>query len=285
MRYDYHNYLRTALNPARHYLNDESLSFQNMVGEYDGSLYAYFKVQDEKVIYRDKEALSVYRSDFLQISMLARDGSGVKNYVVAPYGPEPIYPYEVESDYSNPEYEGRITGQWYETADGYEIELQIPMQMLGERLGFTIFDVDDISQRTISTVVATYKVADAERLGSLRLPTPEIDRIVAGMNHNNSRIQVVDFSGRVLLTVGDIQSATGLQLAKSTSDNEENKYWELLQSQIFRPLYDRFLIQPTYDFIDELYSAVTREGEPLNSALTGVPLTQFRTLTDTQTRI
>ena len=82
-----------------------------------------------------------------------------------------------------------------------------------------------------------YKVADAERLGSLRLPTPEIDRIVAGMNHNNSRIQVVDFSGRVLLTVGDIQSATGLQLAKSTSDNEENKYWELLQSQIF--LIDR----------------------------------------------
>jgi len=285
VKYDYHNYLRTALNPARHYLNDQSLSFQNMVGEYDGSLYAYFKVQDEKVIYRDKEALSVYRSDFLQISMLARDGSGVKNYVVAPYGPEPIYPFEVESDYSNPEYEGRITGQWYETADGYEIELQIPMQMLGERLGFTIFDVDDISQRTISTVVATYKVADAERLGSLRLPTPEIDRIVAGMNHNNSRIQVVDFSGRVLLTVGDIQSATGLQLAKSTSDNEENKYWELLQSQIFRPLYDRFLIQPTNDFIDELYSDVTREGEHINSALTGVPLTQFRTLTDTQTRI
>ena len=90
VRYDYHNYLRTALNPARHYLNDHSLSFQNMVGEYDGSLYAYFKVQDEKVIYRDKEALSVYRSDFLQISMLARDGSGVKNYVVAPYGPEPV---------------------------------------------------------------------------------------------------------------------------------------------------------------------------------------------------
>ena len=97
------------------------------------------------------------------------------------------------------------------------------MQMLGDRLGFTIFDVDDLIERSVSTVVATYKVADAERLGSLRLPTPEIDRIVAGMNHNNSRIQVVDFSGRVLLTVGDIQSATGLQLAKATSGNERNE--------------------------------------------------------------
>ena len=105
------------------------------------------------------------------------------------------------------------------------------------------------------------------------------------MNHNNSRIQVVDFSGRVLLTVGDIQSATGLQLAKATSDNERNEYWEFLQNQILSPLYDRFLVQPSNDFIDELYSDVTREGEHINSALMGAPLTQFRTLTDTQTRI
>ena len=283
--YDSQNYLRTSLNPARHYLNDDSVSFKNMVGEYDGSLYAYFKVYDDKIIYRDREALSVHRSDFLQITMLDIDGSGITKYVIAPYGPEPIYPFEVEDDYSNPAYEGRITGQWYETSTGYEIELQIPMQMLGDRLGFTIFDVDDLIERSVSTVVATYKVADAERLGSLRLPTPEIDRIVAGMNHNNSRIQVVDFSGRVLLTVGDIRSATGLQLAKATSDNERNEYWEFLQNQILSPLYDRFLVQPSNDFIDELYSDVTREGEHINSALMGAPLTQFRTLTDTQTRI
>ena len=283
--YDSENYLRTSLNPARHYLNDDSVSFKNMVGEYDGSLYAYFKVYDDRIIYRDREALSVHRSDFLQIAMLDRSGSKITKYVIAPYGPEPIYPFEVESDYSNPIYEGRITGQWYETASGYEIELQIPMQMLGDRLGFTIFDVDDLSERSVSTVVATYKVADPERLGSLRLPTPEIDRIVAGMNHNNSRIQVVDFSGRVLLTVGDIQSATGLQLAKAPSGHERNKYWEFLQYQVLRPLYDRFLVQPSNDFIDELYSDVTREGEHINSALTGAPMTQFRTLADTQTRI
>ena len=91
------------------------------------------------------------------------------------------------------------------------------MQMLGDRLGFAIFDIDDPIERSINTVVATYQVPDAERLGSLRLPTPEIDRIVAGMNNNNSRIQVVDGSGRVLLTSGDIQSASGLKLARSIS--------------------------------------------------------------------
>ena len=116
--------------------------------------------------------------------------------------------------------------------EGYEIELQIPMDMLGDRLGFAIFDVDDQVQRNVNTVVATYRVANAERLGSLRLPTPEIERIVAGMGHNNSRIQVVDRNGRVLQSVGDIQSATGLLLTSAPDEAPINKYWLYLQNKI-----------------------------------------------------
>ncbi len=283
--YDHRNYLRTSLNPARYYKNDDSVKFKNMVGEYNGSLYAYFKVVDDSLVYRDREALSLFRNDFLQITMLSINGTGISNYVIAPYGPEPIYPFQVGDDYSNPTYEPRITGQWYELDDGYEVELQIPMEMLGNRLGFTIFDVDDIEEREITTVVATYKAANSERLGSLRLPTPEIDRIVAGMNHNNSRIQVVDLSGRVLLTAGDIQSATGLELARLPEEAPENKYWGYVQNRILDPLYYQILSKPSNDFIDELYSDVTREGAHINSALQGAPLTQFRTLADTQTRI
>ena len=51
VEYDKRNYLRTLLNPARHYTNDDSVHFANMVGEYNGSLYAYFKVQDDHVVY------------------------------------------------------------------------------------------------------------------------------------------------------------------------------------------------------------------------------------------
>ena len=285
VEYDKRNYLRTLLNPVRHYANDNSVHFAHMVGEYNGSLYAYFKVQDDHLVYRDREALSVHRSDFLQITMLSQDGNKIVRYVIAPYGPEPIYPFEVESDYSNPIYEGQITGQWYETDGGYEVELQIPMQMLGDRLGFAIFDIDDPIERSIKTVVATYQVPDAERLGSLRLPTPEIDRIVAGMNNNNSRIQVVDGSGRVLLTSGDIQSASGLKLARSISEEPVNKYWLYVQNRILDPLYYQLLIKPSNDFIDELYSDVSREGDHINSALQGLPMTQFRTLANTETRL
>ncbi len=285
VEYGRQDYLRTTLNPARFYRKDNSVQFKSMVGEFDGFLYAYFKVTDEHVVYRDEDALTVHRSDFLQVSMLSTEGDVLNRYVIAPYGPDTIYPYRVQDDYTEPAYEERIVGQWYETELGYTVELRIPMEVLGERLGFAVFDVDDPVNRQISTVVATYQVDDGKRLGSLRLPTPEIDRIVAGMGHNNSRIQVVDRSRRVLLTVGDIQTATGLQLPDTSGGREANKYWLYAQNRILDPLYYRILAKPSNDFIDELYSDVSREGAHIDSALQGLPLTQFRTLADTETRL
>ncbi|MEE3142845.1 MAG: proteobacterial dedicated sortase system histidine kinase [Pseudomonadota bacterium] len=285
VEYGRQDYLRTTLNPARFYREDNSVQFKSMVGEFDGFLYAYFKVTDEHVVYRDEDALTVHRSDFLQVSMLSTEGDVLNRYVIAPYGPDTIYPYRVQDDYTEPAYEERIVGQWYETELGYTVELRIPMEVLGERLGFAVFDVDDPVNREISTVVATYQVDDGKRLGSLRLPTPEIDRIVAGMGHNNSRIQVVDRNRRVLLTVGDIQTATGLQLPDTSGGGEANKYWLYAQNRILDPLYYQILAKPSNDFIDELYSDVSREGAHIDSALQGLPLTQFRTLADTQTRL
>ena len=285
VQYDNRDFLRTTLNPARMYVDDDSLQFESMLGEYNGFLYAYFNVTDDKVVYRDQDALTVYRSDFLQISMLSKEGNDVTRYVIAPYQAEPIYPFRVNEDYTDPTYEERIIGQWYDTNFGYVVELRIPMEMLGDRLGFAVFDIDDPVNRSVNTVVATYRMDDAERLGSIRLPTPEIDRIVAGMGHNNSRIQVVDRSGRVLLTAGDIQSATGIQLTPIESGVPINKYWLYAQNKILDPLYYQLLTKPSNDFIDDLYSEVTRGGAHINSALNGTPLTQFRTLADTETRL
>ena len=281
--YDKADYLRTPLNPARIYANDDSLSFRSMVGEHNGSLYAYFKVRDDHIVYRSRESLSVISSDFLQVSMLSADGRDVQRIVVAPHEPEFLYPFRVDEDYGEPVYEERISGQWYEVDGGYEVELQIPMDMLGGRIGFAIFDVDDPVERDIATVVATHKSLAGERLGSLQRPTPEIDRIVAGMGRSNSHIQVVDRLGRVLLTVGDIQSATGLIL--SNINTQDDGYWAFFQNNVLSPLYNLILTQPSTNFIDDLYSEVAREGDHIAAALNGEPFTRFRELQDTQTMI
>ena len=130
VNYDNRDYMTTSLNPSRMYDQEGTLSYKNMVGEYNGSLYAYFKVRDDKIVYRSRDALSVHRSDFLLLSMLSPEGSGIDRYVIAPHEPEFLYPYKVRSDFTDPVYEDRISGQWYETENGYEVELRIPMEML-----------------------------------------------------------------------------------------------------------------------------------------------------------
>lgn len=285
VRYDNRDYLRTPLNPARNYDKEDSLHFNAMVGEYNRSLYAYFRVVDDSPVYRSRDALSLTRSDFLHIAMLGPEGHEINHFVIAPHEPEFLYPFKVNADFSEPKYENRISGQWYATEKGYEVELQIPLDMLGSKLGFAFYDVDNTESRQVETVIATSNVNSSEGLGSLLRPTPEIDRIVDGFGESGSRIQVVDVTGRVLLTAGDIQTATGLMLANEDSDAYANKYWGYLNEGILKPLYYRVLTKPSNDFIDELYTGVTREGAHIDSALAGMPQTQFRTLTDTQTRI
>lgn len=285
------NTIATQLNPqsefSRYYHNDESLNFKLLLGEHNRFLYAYLKVVDNNIVYRSPDSLSIHRSDFLQISMVSRDDR-LRRYVISPRGPEFIYAYEIGEnlrDIGSLTHEERISGQWYETDDGYIVELRLPLSMLGDKLGFAIYDVDDPETRDVTAVVATSDVNNAERLGSLLRPTPEIDKIVEGMGHTNSRIQVVDRGSRVLLSVGDIQSATGLSIASETEREPANRYWSYIEERILHPVYYRLLTKPSNDFIDDLYVGSTLAGSHLSAALSGEARTQFRTIDENQTRI
>ncbi|MAM71886.1 MAG: proteobacterial dedicated sortase system histidine kinase [Gammaproteobacteria bacterium] len=264
----------------------DPLSFRLMLGEYNRSLYAYLRVIDENVVLRSQESLRVDRSDSLRLAVVSGDGV-FERYVIAPYDDEFIYPYRISNDITDVsalQYEPRITGRWTRTAEGYEVELRLPLEMLGNKLGISVFDVDDMQQRSVAAIVSTSGINNAEALGTLRRPTPEIDRIVAAMGLSNSRVQVVDRSQRVLLSEGDIQNASGLVLDNSEQQNQGG-LWNGIRNSLLRPIYDQLLSQPTSSFVDELYQGGTLEGDHIISALRGVPNTTFRTLEDSQTRI
>ena len=285
------NTIATPLNPqsefSRYYHNDASLNFKFLLGELNRFLYAYIKVVDNNVVYRAPDSLSIHRSDFLQISMTGPDDV-FRRYVISPRGPEYIYAYQIGNDLRDIgalRHEDRIVGQWYETLDGYAIELRMPLTMVGSKLGFAIYDVDDPATRAVTAVVATSDVNNPARLGTLQRPTPEIDKIVEGMGYTNSRIQVVDRTSRVLLSVGDIQTATGLALASDQPAVSSNPYWAYIEEKILHPIYYQILSKPSNDFIDELYVGSRLEGAHISSALMGEAMTQFRTIDDNQTRI
>ena len=87
------------------------------------------------------------------------------------------------------------------------------------------------------------------------------------MGHNSSRVRVIDRSQRVLLSSGDIQTATGLML----EDEPRSGPWVWVKEKVLRGLYDRLLRQPTDSFVDDLYAEGTLEGDNVISALTGAP--------------
>ena len=256
----------------------DPLSFRLMLGEHERSLFIYFRVIDEHLVLRDRDGLRVDRSDSLRLSLVNRDGV-FERYVMAPYDDLVIYPYRIDTeviDVSSLMHEPRISGRWRVIAEGYEVELQLPVEMVGNKLSLAVYDVDNPASRLVAAIVSTSGMEIPRELGSLRRPTPEIDRIVAGMGHTNSRVQVVDRSQRVLLSVGDIQTATGLVLTEEGSTGSGFTGW--LENNILHPLYYQVLTRPTTDFVDDLYQGGVVEGDHLVPALTGLATTRYRTI-------
>lgn len=263
----------------------DPLNFRLMLGEYNRFLYAYVRVEDSVRVLRKRDSLRLDRSDSLHLALVNRDGV-FERYVMAPYGDEFLYPYRVGRDITDVaafEYEPRITGSFRQTAEGYEYEFRLPLEMLGDKLGIALQDVDDENSRDLDAIVATSGLNQPAELGSLQRPTPEIDRIVAGMGHTNSRVRVIDRSQRVLLSSGDIGSATGLTLIDNGP--ERTGPWQWIKNNLLQGFYDRLLGQPTYDFVEDLYLNGMLEGEHVIAALVGTPHAGFRTLEDGITRI
>ncbi len=262
----------------------DPLNFRLMLGESTRELYAYIRVEDEYVVLRDPDSIRINSGDSLHLAFVTRDGI-FQRYVIAPYEDEVVYAYQVGSDVNDMgsyQHEPAIAGNFRRTPDGYEYELRLPLELVGDKLGLAIYDVDDPAGRALDAIVSTSGLNGATDLGTLRRPTPEIDRIVAGMGHNSSRVRVIDRSQRVLLSSGDIQSATGLILAVA---EPKQGPWVWVKEHVLHGLYDRVLGQPTDSFVDDLYAEGTLEGDNVTSALVGSPRADFRTLNDGVTRI
>ncbi|MDO7565815.1 MAG: cell wall metabolism sensor histidine kinase WalK, partial [OM182 bacterium] len=74
-------------------------------------------------------------------------------------------------------------------------------------------------------------------------------------------------------------------LMPPTGNQSSNPIFGFIQDKILNPVYYQILSKPSNDFIDELYSGVTREGAHIDAALQGEAITQFRSLANTQTRL
>lgn len=164
-------------------------------------------------MWRASNALAVDQSDHLLISVIAGDGE-LERFVIAPYSEGWVNAFKLDDTpggYRATDNELRIQGRWQLTGEGYGIELRFPLSMTTGALAFALVDVDDPASREKRYAVGTANPNQADGMGTVLTPSPEIERILSGLKYADSRVWVVDNHMRVLARAGSIQSATGFK--------------------------------------------------------------------------
>lgn len=251
--------------------NPTSLSFKHMVVKYEEYLYIMFEVVDDYIVYRKENTFNVHRNDNIQVAFLNKEDQ-FQRYIISNEKPGWVNAYLTKSDDGSVypiQHENRIQGNWLETPRGYNVELRLPLEMIGNKLGFAIYDVDNSRTREVENIVGTSNTQHSDQLGTVLVPSPEIEQILKGLARSNSRIWVIDSHRRVLAKIGDIRSATGV--INNSEDNKETtvSWLQQLERKYLHPLYYQLLTRPPQDFVDELEEATELAGSQIDDAVLG----------------
>jgi len=285
----YHLY-QSTLNPNSNELLDstintpENLSFEHQIGNYKRYLYAIFKVTDDKIIYRRPGSFRLKKSDHLQINMI--DGKGeLQQFVITTQTPGWVTAHRLIPD-SEPLPEVRIKGEWQETELGYNIEIRIPLKMIGNMISFAIADVDDEYSRNIRQMIGTADPQNPFALASIIVPSPVVESLLKKIHQGISRTWVIDNNYRVIAVVGSLKKNLYLNTTAESGENinKQSDSPTILQN-IMKLFYQNFLKQPNSQFTDDLSSASVLTGDEFKNALSGDAATQWRITSDTDVNI
>ena len=258
-----------------------SLNFKASIGKYNNYLYLFFQVVDNRLIFRGENTRSITNNDHLALSF-SDTNNKLNRFIISNKKAGWISAFALtEDETAIPAPAPQIQGHWLPTPQGYNVELRVPLDNLGDNIAFAFFDVDKTNSEAVSAI-GSADPSKEESLGTIVVPSPEIERIVKGMRYTNSSIWVVDQHHRVLASAGSLNSASGVWHAqeKQPKEEEKNSFWYQFKQQFLLPLYYKILTKPSTDFIDQLYDAQHLQGSHIVNALSGKSTSQWRLTTD-----
>ena len=172
-------------------------------------LYAYIKVNDENIVYRDPRYVPLDSSDHLRIEYMDNKKQ-LHRLVLLAEGQGSVSVYEVKADWQNwktGRHINSVYGIWRETASGYDIELRLPQTWLQSerRLSYSLVNVFDENQRYPDTVISTRALAN-KQLNPVLFRSREISRVIQDLDDSQSQICIIDKFRRVRAVIGGRQS-------------------------------------------------------------------------------
>ena len=195
-----------------------SFSAEYRLGTSASSLYLFIEVLDDVVIYREINNPSVHRNDNLQIAVLDPSGE-YRKYTIAAFQPAFVNAHFVSSSGRSLRQEEAIEAVWLATEKGYNLELKIPLDLVGEKFSFVLSDVDDQQDRDVHFQMGSSSVATESDLTVLIRPSLSAKKILAALE--NATVRLFDARKKIVsLSLNDASSAAG------KSDREYPISWE-----------------------------------------------------------
>ena len=263
----------------------DSFSLKTVIGHYEQFLYVLFEINDDSLVFRDLERRSLDTSD--QIRMLIQPpNSPLEHYVLVASEPGRMSAFLVDEAWKLP-LEGddvtAFTAELAETEWGYRIELRIPRDIIGyrSRIGFFAVDVDDTESREVVRVLSTSPQVSGEEPAQILITSPELTKILKGLDRPQSRIWILDRLQRVRAVIGGLSAAP----AQDPSTDDEEMNWIIKVYQQVQLHLDALWKRPAEQFTDFSSETTHRPDKIFTTILKGTPKVEVRPSLDEKAQI
>ncbi|MCZ6830178.1 MAG: ATP-binding protein [Gammaproteobacteria bacterium] len=162
-----------------------------------GRLYLLFTVRDSEVVYHDPRLVDRASGDRL----LLRTANG-DDYVIVTAAPGPVQA-RLARNGKLVQWESRIRGQWQDSLQGFNIELEMPLQLLGGRLGFSLINAStDKSEQVYGNMQAAAKLPPPW----LIYPPDNLQALITPFASGDLKLQVLDSHHWVISRAGQLDN-------------------------------------------------------------------------------
>ena len=158
-------------------------------------LYLLIEVRDEDVVYHNPRQTRRASGDRLVLK------TGQGRYLIATGAPGPVQA-RVERNGSMG-WEPRIRGQWQDSIDGFTIELEIPLALLRDQLGFYVIDDSGKADTDVNSWAGN--IGPQDKAPWLVYPPGPLQNLLAPFASSGLRLQVVDRHNWVIGAAGNTE--------------------------------------------------------------------------------
>lgn len=237
-------------------------SFTHLLGYRGRFLYALFRVADKDILLRNPGSRNLDNADHLRLTI--EDPLGIlRRYLMTASSTGHMSVYQMDENWRFPitnEPVTEIRAVLNMSDDGYNIEVRIPRYVMAPNsgVGFSVVDVDDEDSRRIRGRISTASGLDDETLGRIRISSPELRRILRGIDRPQARVWILDSEQRVRAVVG--------RLSGDRNQVDETRDTSMSISQRLRFLADRFgtfLLEPPPPVIEDHPTDIKQRPEEI----------------------